>query len=473
MKCCRFLIWILLLVTAWPLAALGAAGRPDDLELPELKFAIEYPETFQLSNGIQVYYRQDAELPLVDVTMVVESGKITAPPQKAGLAELVADNLKKGGAGTWDAAAFDTALDALAASLKVTAGTYTTRSSLSLLKEDVRPGLALLAAMLRQPHFDAERFEISRNQMLEGIRRKADHGAALARQILMSRLYAGHPLAESPTLHSVAAISREDLQANHQRYFGPSNTRIVFTGDVGKDTAKALLEEAFGDWHHDSVTPDVPPLQPQVQPGVVLVDRPVPQTTILLGELAIEKNNPDLYAVQVMNYILGGGGFSSRLMREIRSNRGLAYSVYSYFSVGRRLPGVFISAAETKNASVGEVVGLMHKEMERIGREAISVAELEQAKQSLINSFVFAFDNRHALATRILDQELFGYPEDYLDRYRQRIAAVTIDDVQRVARRYLHPEQQVTVLIGDIEVLRDTVKSWNVPVTERRVEDLL
>ncbi|EAT16239.1 insulinase family protein [Desulfuromonas acetoxidans] len=473
MKHCRFLIWILLLVTAWPLAALGAAGRPDDLELPELKFAIEYPETFQLSNGIQVYYRQDAELPLVDVTMVVESGKITAPPQKAGLAELVADNLKKGGAGTWDAAAFDTALDALAASLKVTAGTYTTRSSLSLLKEDVRPGLALLAAMLRQPHFDAERFEISRNQMLEGIRRKADHGAALARQILMSRLYAGHPLAESPTLHSVAAISREDLQANHQRYFGPSNTRIVFTGDVGKDTAKALLEEAFGDWHHDSVTPDVPPLQPQVQAGVVLVDRPVPQTTILLGELAIEKNNPDLYAVQVMNYILGGGGFSSRLMREIRSNRGLAYSVYSYFSVGRRLPGVFISAAETKNASVGEVVGLMHKEMERIGREAISVAELEQAKQSLINSFVFAFDNRHALATRILDQELFGYPEDYLDRYRQRIAAVTIDDVQRVARRYLHPEQQVTVLIGDIEVLRDTVKSWNVPVTERRVEDLL
>jgi len=473
MKHCRFLIWILLLVTAWPLTALGAAGRPDDLELPELKFAIEYPETFQLSNGIQVYYRQDAELPLVDVTVVVESGKITAPPQKAGLAELVADNLKKGGAGTWDAAAFDTALDALAASLKVTAGTYTTRSSLSLLKEDVRPGLALLAAMLRQPHFDAERFEISRNQMLEGIRRKADHGAALAQQILMSRLYAGHPLAESPTLHSVAAISREDLQANHQRYFGPSNTRIVFTGDVDKDTAKALLEEAFGDWHHDSVTPDVPPLQPQVQPGVVLVDRPVPQTTILLGELAIEKNNPDLYAVQVMNYILGGGGFSSRLMREIRSNRGLAYSVYSYFSVGRRLPGVFISAAETKNASVGEVVGLMHKEMERIGREAISVAELEQAKQSLINSFVFAFDNRHALATRILDQELFGYPEDYLDRYRQRIAAVTIDDVQRVARRYLHPEQQVTVLIGDIEVLRDTVKSWNVPVTERRVEDLL
>ncbi|WP_316346991.1 pitrilysin family protein [Desulfuromonas acetoxidans] len=473
MKHCRFLIWILLLVTAWPLTALGAAGRPDDLELPELKFAIEYPEMFQLSNGIQVYYRQDAELPLVDVTVVVESGKITAPPQKAGLAELVADNLKKGGAGTWDAAAFDTALDALAASLKVTAGTYTTRSSLSLLKEDVRPGLALLAAMLRQPHFDAERFEISRNQMLEGIRRKADHGAALAQQILMSRLYAGHPLAESPTLHSVAAISREDLQANHQRYFGPSNTRIVFTGDVDKDTAKALLEEAFGDWHHDSVTPDVPPLQPQVQAGVVLVDRPVPQTTILLGELAIEKNNPDLYAVQVMNYILGGGGFSSRLMREIRSNRGLAYSVYSYFSVGRRLPGVFISAAETKNASVGEVVGLMHKEMERIGREAISVAELEQAKQSLINSFVFAFDNRHALATRILDQELFGYPEDYLDRYRQRIAAVTIDDVQRVARGYLHPEQQVTVLIGDIEVLRDTVKSWNVPVTERRVEDLL
>ncbi len=469
----QWLVWVLLVLIFWPVAGLSAASRPDDVDLPELHFTIEYPETFQLSNGIPVYYRQDAELPLVDVTVVVESGKITAPPQKAGLAQLVADTLKKGGAGEWSAAAFDRAMDDLAAALKVEAGTYTTRCSLSLLKEDARQGLSMLAALVRQPHFDAERFEVSRQQMLESIRRKADHGGALAQQILMARLYAGHPLAVSPTLKSVAAITREDLSANHQRYFGPANTRIVLTGDVDRNTAKDLLEKTFGDWTHISEAPDVPSLQPQVQPGVVLVDRPVPQTTILVGELAIEKTNPDLYAVQVMNYILGGGGFSSRLMREIRSNRGLAYSVYSYFSVGRRLPGIFISGAETKNASVGEVVGLMHEEMARIGREAITAAELEQAKQSLINSFVFAFDNRHALATRILDQDLFGYPEDYLDRYRQRIAAVTIDDVQRVAQRYLHPEQQVTVLIGDIEALRDTVKAWNVPVTERRVEDLL
>jgi len=473
MKHTKWLSWILLLLIFWPLTSWSADSRPDDLDLPELQFTIEYPETFRLSNGIQVYYRQDAELPLLDITVVVESGKITASPQKAGLAQLLADNLKKGGAGQWPAAAFDRAVDDLAAALNVEAGTYTTRCSLSLLKEDARQGLSLLAALVRQPHFDAERFEVSRQQMLESLRRKADHGAALAQQILMARLYASHPLAVSPTLKSVTAITREDLRANHQRYFGPANTRIVLTGDVDQKTARTLLEEAFGDWHHDSETPDVPPLQPHVQPGVVLVDRPVPQTTILLGELAIEKTNPDLYAVQGMNYILGGGGFSSRLMREIRSNRGLAYSVYSYFSVGRRLPGIFISAAETKNASVAEVVGLMRQEMERISRESITPAELEQAKQSLINSFVFAFDNRHALATRILDQELFGYPDNYLEQYRQHIAAVTVEDVQRVAQRYLHPQQQVTVLVGDIETLREAVKGWNLPVAEQRVEDLL
>nr|WP_320048240.1 pitrilysin family protein [uncultured Desulfuromonas sp.] len=473
MKHCSVWILSLVLLLCWSMTALSAGTRPDDLDLPELAFTIDYPETFELSNGIRVYYRQDAELPLVDISVVVESGKITAPPQKAGLAQLLADSLKKGGAGPWDAAAFDTALDALAAPLEVEAGTYTTRCSLSLLKEDTSQGLALLAAMIRQPRFDAGRFEVSRHQMLEGIRRKADHGGALAQQILMARLYAGHPLAVSPTLQSVSALSVGDVQRNHQRYFGPANTRIVLTGDVGQEQAKALLEEAFGDWQHDCVSPEVPPLVAQVQPGVVLVDRPVPQTTILLGELAIEKNNPDLYAVQVMNYILGGGGFSSRLMREIRSNRGLAYSVYSYFSVGRRLPGIFISGAETKNESVGEVVGLMREEMERLGREEITPTELEQAKQSLVNSFVFAFDNRHALATRILDQELFGYPKDYLDQYRQRISAVTIDDVRRVAQRYLHSQQQVVVLIGDLESLRDTVKNWNQPVTELRVEDLL
>ncbi|PLX92909.1 MAG: hypothetical protein C0620_08385 [Desulfuromonas sp.] len=469
----RVLAWCVWLVVILSAPVMAEQKRPDDLNLPELNFTIEYPQTFTLSNGIKVYYRSDAELPLLDVTVVVESGNVTDPEGKAGLAKLLAENLKSGGAGERDAAAFDAALDDLAAPLKVEAGTYTTRCSISLLQEDAAAGLELLAAMLRQPRFDRERFEVSRHQMLEGIRRLADHSAALSRQILMGRLYAGHPLAVFPTLASVSAVERDDLLRMYQRYFGPANTRIVLTGAIDRAQAQNLLELAFGDWQAAVEAVSVPALPQQSHGGIVLVDRPVPQTTILLGEVAIEKNNPDLYAVQVMNYLLGGGGFSSRLMREIRSNRGLAYSVYSYFSVGRRLPGVFIAGGETKNASVAEVVGLMRKEMTRMCCEPVSADELNQAKQSLINSFVFAFDNRHALATRILDQDLFGYPENYLDDYRQHIAEVSVADVQRVAQRYLHPAQQVVVLIGDRQALQPSLEQLNQTVEVVSLEDLL
>ncbi len=452
--------WLLLI----PASAFSSEAPYKNIEYKPLEFAISYPEKFRLNNGIEVYFKQDSELPLLDVTISVEAGTVGVPNDKAGLAQLLAEILRTGGAGKWNADQLDQHIEDLAANVSVNASTYTTEFNLSLLSEDAQDGLQLLSTMVRQPRFDEQRFEVGRQQLLESIRRRSDSAGGLAQQLMATRLYAGHSLAAFSRQQSVTKLTLQDLQQEYQQYFTPQNTRIVISGALTVTQAKQWLEDTFGDWHATGQSQTVDPFTPTNPAGILVVDRPLPQTTVLLSEIGIEKNNPDLYAVQVMNFILGGGGFSSRLMREIRSNRGLAYSVYSYFSVGRRLTGSFIAGCETKNSSVAQVVELMQHEMHSIADQPVSDQELQQAKESLINSFVFAFSNSHGLAKRIMRQEMYGYPKDYLDKYRQRIAAVTVADVQRVASKYLHPDQQLIVLVGDKQQLQPSLRKLSVPV---------
>ncbi|OQY24716.1 MAG: hypothetical protein B6I37_02905 [Desulfobacteraceae bacterium 4572_35.2] len=468
----RFTVLFMLFVL-FSVPVFSAEQRPDQVELSELEFTIEYPEQFQLTNGIDVFFKQDSELPLIDVSIIVDAGKIGVPNKMAGLEKLVAALLRNGGAGRWSAEQLDQQLEQLAAQVQVKASTYTTNFDMSVLREDAQLGVEILAAMVQEPSFDSQRFDINQQQLLESIRRRGDHAARLAQQVLFAKLYAGHPLANSSRYDTVAPLTVEDVKHYYYHHFSPQHTRIVISGDLTVAEAKQWLDHSFAAWQHLGEDNFLPSFKDSNPSGLVFIHRPIPQTTILLGEIGIEKNNPDLHAVQVMNYILGGGGFGSRLMREIRSNRGLAYSVYSYFSVGRRLLGSFIAGCETKNESVAEVVNLLRGEMEIIRQQPITAQELNQAKDSLINSFVFTFENTHALAKRIMSQQMYGYPENYLEEYRQRIAAVTIDDVQRVALKYLHPDQQLLILVGDREALQPSLKQLAQPVEEIQLNDLL
>ncbi|MBN2644005.1 MAG: insulinase family protein [Desulfuromonadaceae bacterium] len=445
---------VLLLVMAIPFLA-GAAEaekRPDDLVFSPLSWEMVLPKRLDLKRAdgleIPVYFQRDNELPLVDLTLLVGVGNVADPAGKSGLSELVAQLLRSGGSRHLRAAEVDRELERLAADLSVESGPYTIQLHLSVLAEELPRALELLFALLEQPAFETERFELAREQLLEQVRRRIEQPGALANQLMMRRLYACHPLGHPPTVATVSALTREDVQAFHARYFGPANVRIAVSGDVEATQLRQLLAAQLEPWQQVAQTVAVPELTGSLVAGTVVIDRPLPQTTILLTERGIKIDNPDLYAVQVMNYILGGGGFNSRLMREIRSNRGLAYSVYSWFSVGRRLPGPFVAGCETKNASVAQVLELFQQAMERMREEPVSEEDLALAKQSQINSFVFTFANVQQLVERVMVQDHFAYPADYLQRYRERIAAVTAEDVQRVARRYLHPRQQLTILVG-------------------------
>ncbi len=453
------------------LPLLGCTGHPAaespvrNLSFPPLEFHVPQVERLTLPNGIRLYLKEDHELPLVAVTAMMGAGSISVPAEKTGMGALLAALLRTGGAGELSPAQVDEALARLAANLAVSTDTYTTNFNLSLQTKDLDRGMAVLADMMRRPRFAPDRLELARQQAIEAVRRENDEPGSIASRALMKAIYGDHPLGRSPTVASLQAVQRDDLQDFHQRYFHPNNLWLAISGDFRREELLQLLTRVFGDWPQGQFTAQkIPPVTAEPRPVVLVADKSIPQTTILMGELGIDKSSPDLFPVRVMNYILGGGGFNSRLMSEVRSNRGLAYSVYSYYQVGRRLPGPFIAGTETKTSTTLEAVRLMREIMEKMRQAPVSEKELKLAKESLINSFVFAFNNTHSVVTQQMILDYYDYPPDYLQTYRDRVAAVTAEDVLKAAQKHLHPERESVVLVGDREDFAASPASLGMPV---------
>ncbi|PNU19442.1 insulinase family protein [Geothermobacter hydrogeniphilus] len=452
----------LLLVACQPPAPRNP--RPEQLHYPPLTFRVPAVERLDLPNGIRLYLQEDHELPLVEVSAMLPAGSVADPEGKTGLADLYATVLRSGGAGDYPPDAFDELLAERAIDLSASSGSYTLNLGLSLQSKDLMIGLQAMSDMLRHPRFDPQRLELARRQALEAIRRRNDNPGSIAHRTLRQALYPGHPLGRVETRGSLSAISREDLLAFHRRFAHPQGLWLGITGDFDREQLLADLRQLFGGWNGDAARRPVPPVTEKPEAALWLADKPIPQTTILFGELGIDKDNPDLYAVRVMNYILGGGGFNSRLMREVRSNRGLAYSVYSYFQIGRLLPGRFVAGCETKSGTTMQVIRLMREQMRLMREQEVSAEELRLAKESLINSFVFAFEDIHDVVAQQMRLDFYGYPSDYLASYRDRIAAVTVKDVKRVARRYLHPDKQQLVLVGHVKDFDGKPENLGLPV---------
>jgi len=463
----RYFLYLLLilLLSGCGQQRLSQQERPDNLTFPPLEFHFPEVAQQQLTSGVKLYLKEDHELPLVNLSLLVEGGSIYDPLDKTGLSQFFAQSLSTGGTEKLSPQQLESELEAMAAILTVSSSTYGYEIDLSLNQQDLSRGIEILAELLRYPRFDPERMELVRAQMLESIHRENDDPGSIARRLLSGAIYPDHPFGSVPTVASVNGFSRDDLLELHQRYFQPEHFWLAVSGDVKQAELVALLDQQFENWQTTARPLDqLPGLPPSPAGKILLADKQIPQTTVLLGHPGINKDNPDLFALQVANYILGGGGFNSRMMREIRSDRGLAYSVYSYFQVGRRLPGLFIVSSETKCQSTGEVVGLLQQLIRQIRDEPVSAAELDLAKESLINSFVFAFTDSHSVVNRKVRLDYYDYPKDYLETYRQRIAAVTIADVQRVAQHYLHPDALQIVLVGESQLYRDEIEKSALPV---------
>lgn len=445
------ILLILCLLCIAPLHGLAAEPiNPRSMTFAPLSFTIPKSERVLLNNGTPVYLLQDRELPIVTVSAMIRTGSVYDPKAKSGLAMLTGAQLRNGGTRSLAPAALDDELEFMASSVESSFGSDMGTVSLTGLSRNLERGLQLFSEVLFHPRFDDKRFQQGKKQALEAIRRRNDDPKEIGDRELAKAIYANHPLGQEPNAASVNAITRADLQQFHTRYVRPDNMILTVSGDFDRKEVLELLNRLIGSVKPAGTLqlPAIPPVTLQFSPAVLYAPKQVNQSVIRLGHLGISKDDPDLYAIRVLDFILGGS-FTSRLTMEIRTNQGLAYHVGSHFDVGRRFLGSFTAQTETRADATARVIGLMTSIIEGVRKEPVTEQELHLAKESIVNSFLFGFTTPASIVMQQARLEFYGYQPDFLDRYRERIAAVTREDLLRAARTHLRPDAFKLVVVGD------------------------
>ncbi|HUI27894.1 MAG TPA: pitrilysin family protein [Candidatus Kryptonia bacterium] len=404
----------------------------------------------RLSNGVTLIVSEQHTLPIVAVQVMIDAGARLDPPRKAGVAALTADLLNEGTAKR-SATEISDAIDFIGGALETAADTDSASIALSVLSKDLDTGIDLLSDILMRPAFREEEVARRREAALGSIREAEDQPGTVASKAFQETLFGngpyGHP-AEG-TRESVAKLTRADVVDFYHRYYRPGRTIVTVVGDVTAGAIAAQLEKALATWTGGAGEPFQYPAEPPPAKKLVTIDKPLTQANIILGHRGIARDNPDYYAVTVMNYVLGAGGFSSRLLDNIRTQGGLAYSVASVFSVNKS-PGSFQVVMQTKNPSAADAIARARAEINRIRREPITDDELSEAKRYLTGSFPLKLDSTRKIAGFLAQVEFYGLGRDYADSYAQRINAITKDDVLRVAQQYLKPEDLILVVVGKL-----------------------
>ena len=433
----------------------GVPAHPRELKYTPLTYAPPKRDKYRhvLSNGVVVYAVEDHDLPLVNISTLVRTGSYLDPAGKEGLAALVGSQMRAGGTQKMTAEQFDEAADFLAAQLSSGVGSTQGSANVNLLAKDVDKGLALYMDMLRTPAFQEDRLKLAKSQILQAMERRNDNTSGIESREWGRLLYGTeHFSSKETTKASIESITRQDMVDFHQKYFQPGGFIIAASGDFKTPELLAKLEAAFKGWPaNKAAVPDVPkPTQTPVA-GIYTINKAdVNQGRVSIGHIGSTRDNPDYYALQVMNDILGGGGFTSRIMSRVRSDEGLAYSAGSSYGMGVYYPGAFRAAFQSKSSTTSQAIQIVLDEINRIRTSKVSAEELETSKNSFIETFPLTFSTAAQIAGTFAQDEYTKRPADYWDTYRQRIAAVTADDVQRVAQKYLDPSKLVILVVGNI-----------------------
>lgn len=444
--------FVFLLFTLHPLLSThnSWAVHPSRLKFEQLKFDPPDTEMVLLNNGIILHILQDKELPVIDMVAVVRTGSIYEPADKTGLADITGRVMRSGGTVNMTGEEINEILEFIAGSVEVGIDRDSGTASMSVMKKDIDTGLKIFADILMNPVFREDKLELEKQKAIEAIRRQNDDPSNIARREFRKVVYGNHPYGRSPTIDAIDRIKRDDLVQFHKKYFHPNNVIMGIAGDFDKEEMINKIEEIFKDWKPEYIDfPDVPKIKEAFEKSVNLAFKDTNQSVIRMGHLGIRQNNPDYYAVMVMDDILGGGSFTSRLVKEVRSDRGLAYSVWSVFAAGKLDLGIFAAGCETKSESTYEVITLMQSIMEGMRNSPVSDEELQIAKDSIINSFIFGFTSNMQVVSQRINIQYYNLPEDYLEKYRENIAKVTKEDVLRVAKKYLHSDKLAIVVVGD------------------------
>jgi predicted Zn-dependent peptidase/outer membrane lipoprotein-sorting protein len=414
-----------------------------DLQLPKV-------ERVELKNGLILYLVEDHLLPKVEGYAVVRTGERWVPAAKAGLGAVVAQAMRTGGTEKRKGEEIDRLLANVGATVETGMSRESATATLFALKSDLPLVLDILADLLRNPAFPEDKIELAKVQLRTGIARRNDDVGEIADREFNKLVYgADSPYVSQPEYETVQNISREDVVAFHHAAYYPDRTILGLWGDFDSRTVKALVEQRFGDWARSATPAPALPAAPTTGAGTIgfIQKDDVNQTNLRIGHLGGRLDDPDYYALNVMAEILGGG-LSSRLFRRVRSDMGLAYAAFGAWSAEYDYPGTFFVRVDTKSETTVKAAQAVIEQLRLLTSEPVTAEELRVAKEGILNSFVFNFDTTGEIVRRLMTYEYFDYPRDFLDTFKANVEKVTAEDVLRVAKMHLRPDQLMILAVG-------------------------
>jgi len=452
-------------VTVPPDAKAGPQTEPwMKIPVPPLPpFHPEKPKRIELKNGMVILLEEDHELPFINGTINIRGGERDVPAGKAGFIDLYGDAWRTSGTATQDGDKLDDLLEAKAAKVETGGDIDSTAVSWSCLTKDEDQVFAIAVDLLEHPAFSDQKLKLAKQQAVAGIIRRNDDASGIAEREAEKLVYgADSPYARQPEIATVMAVTVTDLEAWHKKSVFPNNMIVTVVGDFNSDEMEKKLRAAFEPLARGPQWPKLETQFPGPKPGLYAINKSdVNQSNVWIVGLGTERNNPDFYALAVMNEIFSGG-FGSRLFQDVRTRQGLAYSVSGGYGASYDHPGMFYTAASTKSESTVKATQAMLDQIGKLKTEPFTEAELTSAKDQLLNSFIFRYDSKGKIISTAAQLEFYGYPPDFLEKYRAGIEAVTIADLERVARKYIDPSKFAVLIVGN-------ESQFSAPLTDLRL----
>ena len=404
----------------------------------------------ELPNGMVLFLQEDHELPLINGVIRVRGGGRDEPAEKAGLSEIYGEVWRTGGTKSKTGDQLDDFLESRAAQVETADGEDSTSLSWSSLKGDFDQVFPQILDILEHPEFRQEKIDLAKKQLLSAIARRNDDVEEIAHRESAKIAYgADNPYAREPEPYTVAAVTRDDLRQWHKRTVVPNNMILGIVGDFDSAAMEKKLRQAFADLPRGEPFPksDIEFRTPQ--PGIYFIQKEdVNQSSITMVDLGTDRRSPDYYALVVMNELFGGG-FASRLFSTIRTKLGLAYGVGGGVGTAFDHPGVIRFSMETKSGSTATAIDALRQQIQQLVKGGVTPQEVKRAKDTILNSFIFQFDSKEKVLAEQIRYEFYGYPPDFLERFRAGIEKITPADVERVARKYVHPDRLSILVVGN------------------------
>lgn len=416
------------------------------------------PEVERFSyNGIEFFLLQDQELPLVNVNVIVNGGSWMEPGEKAGLAWITGNVLRAGGSEQHPDEDLNELLEARAASMETSFGLTNGSARMNVLKEDFDDLLPVFTDLLKNPLFPQERIDLAKTQQRTAISRRNDEASSVAAREFRKLIYGPESVyARSIEYATLENITREDIVGFHDKTFQASNLLVGVIGDFDPAAIRTQLKEAFGIFKEgEPVDMDLPEVDYEFESGLFFAHKgDMNQSQIRMGHIGGYRDNPDYAALQVMNQILSGG-FSGRLFREVRTDQGLAYSVFGTYSSNVRYPGMFFAGLSTAAENTQQAYEATMAQIRRLQDERVSQQELDETRERMFNRIIFRYDSYARILSERISNYNLGLPEDAFEQYIEQVRQVTVDDIYRVANEYLQPDKMKVLIVGNRNLIDD------------------